>query len=130
MATEYAGRQVIGVNGTVNLHAVAGHGHSEISVRETSCYCETCLIVEFTCHSWKREYVSNVIAVDGRQSEALPLRDEIPEEMTTNTSPEPETISYEINDFVAAKYNDQWYIGKIVDRSTNAQISVIIRNRI
>ena len=41
--------------GTIKLHAVAGKGNSLVSVRNTSCYCDICMLESFTCETWRDE---------------------------------------------------------------------------
>ncbi|CAC5359819.1 unnamed protein product [Mytilus coruscus] len=45
------------IPGTMKLHAVAEKGNAVVAVRNTSCYCVTCLSDEFTCENWQLERV-------------------------------------------------------------------------
>ena len=87
------------IKGTMKLHAVAGEGSSKVLVRETSCYCEACLFGN-RCTNWKQESTRKVVS-----SEAFVE----PPPVDVNT------LDVHKEDFVAAIYDGDWFLGKIID---------------
>ncbi|VDI54169.1 Hypothetical predicted protein [Mytilus galloprovincialis] len=81
------------VPGTMKLHAVAEKGNDVVAVRNTSCYCVTCLSDEFTCENWQLE---TVLKTGTQEGETAEVADEARE-----TYPE---MDYSIADYVAAIY--------------------------
>jgi hypothetical protein len=90
------------IKGTMTIHSAAGVGKSTVWVRETSCYCDLCLSGE-RCNSWRKECTrkdeSRVAENQGR----------------SNASTKTIGVHAELNDYVAAVYESDWFIGKIVD---------------
>ena len=76
-AVELNQRNVKAISGTMKVHAVAGHGNSELSVRETSCYCESCLSDKFICSSWRRDCVEKRKASEMIETVNEDARDDI-----------------------------------------------------
>lgn len=104
------------ISGTMKIHAVKGKGNSNIAVRNTSCYCEICIVSSSsTCSTWRNETVeprSEILSSakspednDTPQSEAI-----ICDSINADTN-----IYIEEGDYVAAIYLRNWYIGKITD---------------
>lgn len=106
-----ASRNVKSVAGTMKLHAVVGLGQSKILHRITSCYCSECLAGDF-CNSWSNAstYEVNKCPTGNNANKR------VEEKCTKNSDiPEAAQVVYKIDDFVAAVYQDKWYIGKIID---------------
>ncbi|XP_071500413.1 uncharacterized protein [Diadema antillarum] len=96
--------------GTLQAHEVIGAGDT-LLMREQSCYCVKCRVekadenTKNMCTGWKafpRIYVpTTVIQAQGT-----------PEDVTPQ---EPESTTYETDDWVAAVYDERWYIGKVIE---------------
>lgn len=98
------------VKGTMKIHAVIGQGSQKILVREVSCYCNDCIDGR-PCESWRVESTS--------VEKNVPEKD-LGTENTAIDTAQTETcsgddMSYSIDEFVVAKYESRWYIGKIID---------------
>lgn len=87
------------VKGTLQLHAVKVNSNDLFCVRNTSCYCEECLIGK-SCDSWR--------VVKGQEKNKSTESPQVEEQH------KPET-AYATGDYVAAVYDQKWYPGKIVD---------------
>ena len=88
-------KEVQGVPNTMKLHSVVGNSAEKVLVRETSCYCSNCLHDEgfqadSTC-GWKAVTILN--EVSGPLDSQLAVR---------------------VNDWVAADYEGNWYVGQVV----------------
>ncbi|WAR18386.1 hypothetical protein MAR_000224 [Mya arenaria] len=104
------------IKGTLQLHGVFPVGNSEIFVKNTSCFCEECFTdgkFNASCDGWIKH---TIVQQSGKTNET---------DMHTDIQNEPEVIldqegrlesrsSFIENEFVAAIYNDYWYIGKVV----------------
>ena len=116
------------VKGTMKIHAVVGMGNSQIAMHEVSCYCETC-IKNNMCEKWKIETTRKPqdLAVEMSEEQIMDIT-EMPSS-TATTSPELEVPQYETgpeqngiemhqihkDNYVAAIYNDDWYVGKVLE---------------
>lgn len=98
----------------MKIHAVAGQGNSKVCVRNTSCYCGMCVSLDSVCETWRLECLTKDKAPARRT-----LSDENHQlDSSSNTQQIPELsreISYSIDEYVAAHYCNQWYIGEIQD---------------
>lgn len=102
-------RNIKPVKGTFKLHAVAPAGNGSVYVRDTSCYCGICL-GGTVCDGWRKENLQKENEIIINQNE--------PDD--TSVSDKNETIANEITplqegQYVAAKYNNRIYVGKITD---------------
>lgn len=131
-----SGLQVQPIKGTMKVHAVAATEASHVMVRDTSCYCQTCL--EFgICESWKRCPV-NIMSSGPHASTQTPVPPEQTPQ-TTNSSIQERTVSqvgiephdeqclsddigcdsfdkelYSKGEFIACVYEQDWFVGKVV----------------
>lgn len=96
------------VAGTMKIHAVVGKGDSTVSVRNTSCYCDICLPGLVTCDTWREESLT-IQQKKSRPEPELRIQSELLEKNDT----------YTIDEYVAAVYLDNWYIGQIRDIDTD-----------
>jgi hypothetical protein len=96
--------------GTMKLHAVVGKGDNCVAVRNTSCYCTTCLSHESaTCSTWRNEtLVSKVTAQSSNEDESSANKPGV-QSITTEKAER-----YDVDDYIAALYLGRWYIGKII----------------
>lgn len=114
---EVSGQRLRPIPGTMKLHAVAGQDDSvtSIAVRNTSCYCGTCLSETFTCNSWRIEsLVQN--RGQGRDNEDM-LERTSTNECTPGPVPNESRAlaeTYHTDEFVAAKYGNACYVGKVL----------------
>ena len=137
------------VKGTMKLHAIIGQGNSRILTRDTSCYCAACLNKEHTnmCDMWTPVTMHVESKSKGNRVDTTPeAQDERilqPQGETTNnnngtintcedaivSNTEKESRSYdeyqviEVGDYVAAVYDDAWYIGLVSD-SDESEVEV------
>ena len=103
------------IKGTMKVHAVVGLGQSQVKVRDTSCYCEECLSGNL-CDTWRTEKTRRTPTVPVSVSTSAGATDPSPE--TSVESLGTQEAPLEIGQYVAAKYDMSWYIGKIVDIDT------------
>lgn len=129
------------VKGTMKLHAVVGQGNSKIFVRDTSCYCVGCLS-GVRCDDWRAEHtrkptptaaVTVHADIQNEIEVSVPIASEsviaggdleAPAPSASIGSieegqPELEPLigtetSAHIGEYVAAVYENEWYVGKIV----------------
>lgn len=104
------------VSGTFKLHAVVPVDSVSIAVRDTSCYCSTCIKdVLNGCHGWK---VNRLIKPVNEQDSEHPENTSKAKE-TETTKPvqanEPVCSIPEIGVFVAAVYARERYIGWVTE---------------
>ena len=114
------------VKGTMKIHAVVGQGDSRIKTRVVSCYCSECL-AGGACDDWDNETTANhgvpnsktanTVCTEEKKTDAEESRGS---EQASNEHEEINTESiemkYAVDDHVAAVYEDNWFIGKIVDQ--------------
>lgn len=104
------------VSGTFKLHAVVPVDSVSIAVRDTSCYCSTCIKdVLNGCHGWK---VNRLIKPVNEQDSEHPENTSKAKETETTKlvqANEPVCSIPEIGVFVAAVYAREWYIGKVTE---------------
>ena len=81
------------IKGTMKLHAVKGKGNSTVVVRETSCYCQGCLS-DNNCETWREEKKRKAVGLSQNTQEPL--------------------MKMSVNNYVAAVYEEKWYVGKIL----------------
>jgi hypothetical protein len=110
------------VKGTLKVHSVSSISEQEIMVRETTCVCKECFTEkgfvwtdENAC-GWRKYSLTNVKATE-KPSASCSLANKINTDVAKkeNTESICETPEYETGDFVAAVYEDEVYIGKIID---------------
>ncbi len=90
------------VQGTMKVHAAAtSKTPGCVDVKETSCYCNACLRGTF-CGNWTTKEVKRRSQVE-------------PNVTVTEESPEELPAAIRANSFVAAVYDQKWYIGKVCD---------------
>ncbi|XP_061183299.1 uncharacterized protein LOC133191568 [Saccostrea echinata] len=94
--------EIRAVKGTMKLHAVVGLGNSCVKIKDVSCYCDECLSGNI-CSGWN-EAVTRTVA---NENNAL-------EEIVSPTGDS--NVKLNIGDFVAAYYDVEWYVGKVVDK--------------
>ena len=127
-AAKLAKQKLKAIGGTMKLHAVKGKGNSAVAVRETSCYCETCIASSSTCESWRNETIglsakpvlehssmaetTEIVhyAKASKSSQDIKVKSPVPNlEILENET------EIKQNDFVAAVYLDKWYIGQVIN---------------
>ncbi|CAC5424573.1 unnamed protein product [Mytilus coruscus] len=104
------------IKGTMKFHAVAYDLQTgELCIRETSCYCDTCLKGEF-CESWNRQTYEGNTNHNSHTEETV-TQNELQESNEIQNEDYHEIIIVEVSvdDFIASVYEGQWYIGKILD---------------
>ncbi|KAH3706166.1 hypothetical protein DPMN_065547 [Dreissena polymorpha] len=94
------------VRGTMKVHAVKGKGNSMIAIRNTSCYCQECINPETSCKTWMDEFTIN----EDTNTSIMQTQDE-----RNSSNKNTERVNVKENDYVAAKYLDNWYVGKVLD---------------
>ena len=94
------------VRGTMKVHAVKGKGNSMIAIRYTSCYCQECINPETSCKTWMDEITVN----EDPNTSPMQTQDE-----RNCSNKNPELVNVKETDYVAAKYLDKWYVGKVLD---------------
>ena len=104
------------IKGTMKIHAVVGEGTNKIKVRDISCYCDLCLSGS-ACDSWRSETIITGVMDSGE----VRSRAQVDTDTTSNDAETKEIVSekknvFEVNEFVAAIYDDQWYVGLITDK--------------
>ena len=114
------------VKGTLKIHAVAGINDREIMVRDTTCVCSTCFSEKGfiwsdsnTC-GWNKEILSKtgVSGIEHNDNIRDDINNEISVGLATNETESTSQILIDqlvVGDFVAAKYDGETYIGKVVD---------------
>ena len=125
------------VSGTFKLHAVVPLDHTKIATRNTSCYCEKCVAsVLEGCGGWEikhivkqqtsenREEVATVsnnyeeVATGSNNDEEVATGSNNDEEVATANN---DTEKPKMNAFVAAIYDNEWYIGQITKVNNDDQ---------
>lgn len=110
------------VKGTMTLHACR-KGNDDLYVSNTSCYCDVCLRGEL-CSHWKKANISRKISTE-EQSEQQTRAQNITHGETCEQSgtDDQQIVTRETNlsgsqfkkeEFVAAMYCGEWYIGKVL----------------
>ena len=116
-ATQLAQKDVKAIKGTMKVHCVVGMGDSKIKTRDVSCYCDICLTGN-TCDGWTSE------SMKSKEQESTKTKEKSKQkESVTNTTEVQETSNekrddiheFREGDFVAARYDRGWYVGKILD---------------
>jgi hypothetical protein len=106
------------VKGTIKIHCVVGLGNSKIKVKDVSCYCNTCLS-GVTCESkWKDEITQSVVRNEIVNNNDDRMNDQIYRTVETvdeNLDTEDVPSVFLEGDFVAAVYENRWYIGRVVE---------------
>jgi hypothetical protein len=107
------------LKGTLQIHAVVPLGDGKIATRETSCYCEKCFSggkFDIGCSEWKRQ-----VLISENSASDIPEEDANVVEMQRPESPDPmnhdnnsHNQAYAVNTYVAAMYNNRWYMAKIL----------------
>lgn len=104
------------IKGTLEVHSVFPAGNNEVFVKQTSCFCEECFSNgEFMakCEGWIKHKIVSQSDLSNENEIQIEIQDEteIIDELPGSVEP---MASFAENDFVAAVYNNYWYIGKIV----------------
>lgn len=104
------------VKGTMKVHAVIGRGNSKLLVRDTSCYCEKCLAGEDMCPGWREESVTQERRQDNQDPQETPEEGvEAVQENTGQQQSHEDLAQVEVDDYVAATYENALYIGKVLE---------------
>lgn len=95
----------------MDLHTCKSHKNN-LLIANTSCYCKDYLQGEL-CGNWS---VAAVIRGGDNPEQTQVKPNESTEDTITSTIKETENLitTYNENDYVATKYLDNWYVGKIV----------------
>jgi hypothetical protein len=93
------------VPGTMKLHAVVGDNQNKVWVRNTSCYCSKCLM-GVHCNTWRQEQTRKK-KVPFVSSECT----EVPKPFESDNN----DLDLKVDDYVAAIYDSDWYVGKILE---------------
>ncbi len=98
------------ISGTMKVHAVVGKSNAVVSLRNTSCYCQTCLATNATCGTWREESTAS------QRKKPAPLE---PASAASPDQAKASATEFSPDSFVAAVYLGHWYIGRItqVDKS-------------
>ena len=133
----------------MKLHAVVGVSKSSLLIQVISCYCEDCLNenyftswvkttfearskdnvsismeVEAIEHAYKEDEHLGESSVSGEGNEIVDTETEAretdPDKFVT-PSKEANSTSFGLGEFVACIYNEEWYIGEIVDIDEDEQ---------
>ncbi|XP_054775254.2 uncharacterized protein LOC129283486 [Lytechinus pictus] len=110
--------------GTMQMHAVIGHDNG-VLLRKLSCYCQSCYgsreegQVETMCEGWKHNrllYRSTTMSTTGASvTPQSPSNTSMSEnDESSPTTNEASSGTYGVDDWVAAVYDKQWYIGKVL----------------
>ena len=102
------------IKGTMKLlDAVVGMGNSDLMVKDVSCYCDICLSGG-CCESWRKEstFLSKVPKIT--PSAKCSTSKTNPEYPTHEANGNSASVHFQEDDFVAAVYQQQWYIGKVL----------------
>ena len=128
------------IKGTLDIHSVVSLSLGEIAVRNTSCFCPNCFDNgEFhpSCDGWRvfnlpptpaKVAMAETVEEAPQTAEALPMEEDIPnvnveepqtaseESIPANISADtPATDIYSVDSYVAAVYNQKWFIGKVLE---------------
>lgn len=115
------------VKGTMKIHGVIGKRDAVVLVRDTSCYCSDCLQGNL-CDGWRRE----VIHEKQKQTENVTERGERVDEDKEQTGgtdqpkekeqTEEKEQTYQVGDYVAALYEHELYLGKVIDTDMDDEL--------
>ena len=94
----------------MKVHAVSLDNRGDLLLRDTSCYCDACMIGE-KCESWRKvpSFRAEIREQIHEESEFL---DDANANAPTNYIDD-EVVKYLEEDYVAALYEGQWYVGQI-----------------
>ena len=120
-ATDYLKQQPepLPVTGTFKIHAVVPVSRNSITTRELSCYCESCIKDERTKeHGWEEHYIQK------ENSTSSEIVDDLATSATDNVvldnvGDDTRELSYQKDSWVSAVYDDEWFIGKVVNQDVN-----------
>ena len=105
----------------MKIHGVIGKRDAVVLVRDTSCYCSDCLQGNL-CDGWRRE----VIHEKQKQTENVTERDERVDEDKEQTGgtdqSEEKEQTYQVGDYVAALYEHELYLGKVIDTDMDDEL--------
>ena len=116
------------VKGTMEIHSVVQVGQGEIAVRSTSCFCDRCFENgKFTvlCSGWTQHsfnYASDSQTENDKQPQQCQTNANVLQTTTSTvcTATDESSMAQQnedkvvVNDYVAAVYNDNWYVGKVI----------------
>ena len=120
------------IKGTMDIHSVVQMIRGTIGVRNTSCFCKECFengAFKAKCEGWTFHSIENgtrdeeretldgeqETLTQGQETEAMDAQETGPNHQHTDAvSSNQVDYSLPLNTYVAAKYNDNWYVGKIV----------------
>ena len=97
------------IKGTMKLHAVIGRGEGKVLVNEVSCYCNSCMHGDM-CPGWREEN-----AQEPEKQNAVDEAPEREEREEREERQEEDVLEVNTDDFVAAVYEGQLYLGKVLE---------------
>ncbi|XP_071479520.1 uncharacterized protein [Diadema antillarum] len=103
------------VVGTMKLHAVVGVADHKILTRELSCYCDNCVhshldATSSMCDGWVKHDLALERCSTAKKSVNKQTDGTVP--MSADQSVKP---VYQAEDWVAARYDEDWYVGQVVE---------------
>ena len=123
------------LKGTLKLHTVVGIGDQKLLVRNLSCYCDSCWIhkemhpTSSMCNGWATRTLvtrstvntgnnsantANDNSVDREKNDSAKNERDHTLQHSPNKNPNSDVL-YQTNDWVAAVYDDSWYIGQVIE---------------
>jgi hypothetical protein len=98
------------IPGTMKVHAVIAKGNHKILVRSTSCYCQKCVDHGAgMCSGWILHDLSS-------ETDAQPCQNDGQEHTNEpDDNQVEEIVRFDVGDFVCAVYQNQWYIGEVIN---------------
>lgn len=115
-------KQINPVKGTLKLHSVACISEHEVMVRDTTCVCENCfnengfVWSDTNSCGWRKHKLQNT-HISEKSKKMTATATEIEPSLIENEKVKenvPQEEDYEIGDYIAAEYEDEVYIGKII----------------
>lgn len=120
------------IKGTFSIHSVVQVENGTIAVRDTSCFCNNCFEngdFKLGCTGWTKHIVNDQADLQNREAlnianqqesvntqldettSKVSTMDDVPTQENTETTFD----QLVVNSYVAAVYNDNWYVGKVID---------------
>jgi hypothetical protein len=122
--TSYDQSRLNPVCGTMQIHQIVGIGNNQLKSRNLSCFCRSCFSSGkflFGCEGWSSHCIIKGCKPSNKNElDDEPLHDNQPDQMLPNLDTETD-IHVQFDDFVAAIYDNRWFIGKIeeIDNTDN-----------
>jgi hypothetical protein len=122
--TSYDQSRLNPVRGTMQIHQIVGIGNNQLKSRNLSCFCRSCFSSGkflFGCEGWSSHCIIKGCKPSNKNElDDEPLHDNQPDQMLPNLDTETD-IHVQFDDFVAAIYDNRWFIGKIeeIDNTDN-----------